>query len=172
MLTPYFLEESYACYNCKCGSLILLGIVIFSVHSGSNSGNISNDQDLVQKIDYNSSYFDVQEDWDGFEAIIIDIDKFRKAVDSGNVNLRLMGKEFEIKIQEKSRLEGENEYFYTGPIVGINQSRSDFYVGKDSLGGSVEPGETWKVTYNIAPTDVRYDGKIVHVVFRSRSEIK
>ena len=60
-------------------ALILLGIIIFSIHSGSNSGNISDDQDLVQKIDYNSSYFDVQEDWDGFEAIIIDIDKFRES---------------------------------------------------------------------------------------------
>lgn len=43
-------------------------------------------------------------------------------------------------------------------------------MGKDSLGGSVEPGETWKVTYNIAPTDVRYDGKIVHVVFMTDRE--
>lgn len=144
-------------------ALILLGIIIFSVHSGSNIGNISKDQDLVQKIDYNSSYFDVQEDWDGFEAFVIDIDKFRKAADSGNVSLRLMGKDFKIKIQEKSRY--DNETFYTGPIVGINNSRADFYVREDFLYGSVEPGENWKVTYNIAHSDVKYNGKIVHVVF-------
>jgi hypothetical protein len=36
---------------------------------------------------------------------------------------------------------------------------------RDFLYGSVEPGEPWNVTYNIAHTDKRYDGKIVHVVF-------
>ncbi len=144
-------------------ALILLGIVIFSVHSGSNSGTIFDDKCIVQKIDYNSSYFDIQEDWDGFETIVIDIDKFRRAADSGNVTLRLMGENFEVKIKEKSKLEGET--FYTGPITGKNQSRADFYVQEDFLYGSVEPGEPWNVTYNIAHTDKRYDGKIVHVVF-------
>ena len=85
-------------------ALILLGIVIFSVHSGSNSGTISDDKCIVQKIDYNSSYFDIQEDWDGFETIVVDIDKFRRAADSGNVTLRLMGDNFEVKIKEKSNL--------------------------------------------------------------------
>jgi hypothetical protein len=146
----------------SAAALILLGIVIFSVHSGSNS-EISDDKGIIQKIDYKSSYFDVQEDWDGFEAIVIDVDKFKKAADSGNVTFRLMGKDFKIKIQEKSRY--ENETFYTGPIIGINNSRADFYVQEDFLYGSVEPGEPWNVTYNIAHTDLRYNGKIVHVVF-------
>jgi hypothetical protein len=147
----------------SAAALILLGIVIFSVHSGSNSGTIPNDKGIIQKIDYNNSYFDVQEDWDGFETIVVDIDKFRRAADSGIVTLRLMGANFEVKIKEKSRSEGET--FYTGSIIGKNQSRADFYVQEDFLYGSVEPGEPWNVTYNIAHTDVRYNGKIVHVIF-------
>jgi hypothetical protein len=78
-----------------------------------------------------------------------------------------MGENFEVEIREKSRLEGENAYFYTGPIAGSKDkdSRADLYVGEESLCGSVEPGEPWNVIYNIVPTDQRYDGKIVHVVF-------
>ncbi len=115
----------------------------------------------------NSSFLEVQEDWDGFEIIIVDIDKLRKAADDGNLTLNVMGENFEVEIKEKSRLEGENAYFYTGPILGSKDkdSRADLYVGEESLGGSVEPGEPWNVTYNIAPTDKRYNGKIVHVVF-------
>jgi hypothetical protein len=147
---------------------LLLGIVTFSVYYGSSNKSAQNEGDIIQKIEINnSSFLEVPEDWDGFETVIVDIDKLRKAADDGNVTLNIMGENFEVEIKEKSRLEGENAYFYTGPIVGSKDkdSRADLYVGEESLGGSVEPGEPWNVTYNIAPTDERYNGKIVHVVF-------
>lgn len=147
---------------------LLLGIVTFSVYYGSSNESAQNEGDIIQKIEVNnSSFLEVPEDWDGFEIVIVDIDKLRKAVDDGNVTLNIMGENFEVEIREKSRLEEENIYFYTGPIVGSKDkdSRADLYVGEESLGGSVEPGEPWNVTYNIAPTDKRYNGKIVHVVF-------
>jgi len=146
----------------------LLGIVTFSVYYGSSNESAQNEGDIIQKIEINnSSFLEGSEDWDGFETVIVDIDKLRKAADDGNVTLNIMGENFEVEIREKSRLEGENSYFYTGPIVGSKDkdSRADLYVGEESLGGSVEPGEPWNVTYNIAPTDQRYDGKIIHVVF-------
>lgn len=146
----------------------LLGIVTFSVYYGSSNESAQNEGDIIQKIEVsNSSFLEGSEDWDGFETVIVDIDKLRKAADDGNVTLNIMGEKFEVEIREKSRLEGENAYFYTGPIVGCKDkdSRADLYVGEETLGGSVEPGEPWNVTYNIAHTDQRYDGKIVHVVF-------
>ncbi|HOW13522.1 hypothetical protein [Methanosarcina sp.] len=146
----------------------LLGIVTFSVYYGSSSESAQNEGDIIQKVEVNnSSFLEGSEDWDGFETVIIDIDKLRKAADVGNVTLNIMGENFEVEIREKSRLEGENAYFYTGPIAGSKDkdSRADLYVGEESLCGSVEPGEPWNVTYNIVPTDQRYDGKIVHVVF-------
>ncbi|AKB79378.1 hypothetical protein MSHOH_2895 [Methanosarcina horonobensis HB-1 = JCM 15518] len=148
--------------------IILLGTVTLSVYSSYNKESAQTDGDIFQKIEVNnSSFLEVQEDWDGFEIIIVDIDKLRKAADDGNLTLNVMGENFEVEIKEKSRLEGENAYFYTGPILGSKDkdSRADLYVGEESLGGSVEPGEPWNVTYNIAPTDKRYNGKIVHVVF-------
>ncbi|MCC4766157.1 hypothetical protein FXW07_05890 [Methanosarcina sp. DH1] len=147
--------------------LILLGIVVFSVYSGSSNEGIPDDKEIIQKIEVNNSnFFEVSEDWDGFEAVVIDTDEFRKDADKGNVTLKLMGENFKIRIQKASRINGENEYYYyTGQIIGSKEGTSDLYVDGEYLYGSVEPGEPWNVTYNIAHTDKRYNGKIVHVIF-------
>lgn len=145
---------------------ILLGIVTFSVYSGFNTESLPDDRPIIQKIDINnSSFLEGSEEWDGYETVIVDTDKLRKAAENGNVTLKVMGEDFEVEIQEKARLKGENAYYYTGSIVGSKQGRADLYVDGENLSGSVEPGEPWNVTYNIAHTDERYDGKIVHVVF-------
>lgn len=148
--------------------LILLGLVTFLVYSGSTSESTQDNGDIIQKVEVNnSSFLEFSKDWDGFETVIVDVDKLREAAENGNVTLNIMGENFEVEIKEKSRLEEENAYFYTGPIVGgkDKDSRADLYVGEESFGGSVEPGEPWNVTYSIVPTDKRYNGKIVHVVF-------
>jgi len=116
-------------------------------------------------MDIDPRSLEVSEDWDGFEAVIIDTDELRKAAEKGNVTLKVMEEDFNIEIQEKSRLKSENGYFYTGFITGSKEGKSDLYVGRENLSGSIEPGEPWNVTYNIAPTDKRYNGKVVHVVF-------
>lgn len=145
---------------------ILLGIVVFSAYSGSSNESTQDDKEIIQKIEINnSSFFELSKDWDGFETVTIDIDKLRKAADKGNVTIKVMGECFNIEIQEKSRLEGENAYFYTGRITGSKEGRSDLYVEGEYLGGSVEPGEPWNVTYNIVHTDERYNGKVVHIIF-------
>ncbi|HWQ49424.1 MAG TPA: hypothetical protein VN414_10850 [Methanosarcina sp.] len=146
--------------------LILLGIVVFSVYSGSSNEEIPDNNDIIQKIEVNNSnFFEVSEDWDGFEAVVINTDKLRKDADKGNVTIKVMGEDFNIEVKEKSRIEGENTYFYTGSITGTKEGRSDLYVGGECLGGSIEPGEPWNVTYNIVHTDERYNGKVVHVIF-------
>lgn len=145
---------------------ILLGIVTFSVYSGFNTESLPDDRPIIQKIEVNnSSFLEGSEEWDGFETVIVDTDKLRKAADTGNVTLNIMGEDFEVEIQEKSRLKGENVYYYTGSIAGSKEGRTDLYVGEENLSGSVEPGEPWNVTYNIAHTDERYDREVVHVVF-------
>lgn len=144
--------------------LILLGIAVFSVYSGSSNEDISDD-DIIQKIEVNnSSFLEFSKDWDGFETVTIDIEKFRKAADNGHVFLRLMGEEYEVEIQEASRYT-EDEYFYAGPVVGCNESRTDLYLQKNSFCGSVGLGKPRNVTYNIGPTDEKYNGKTVYIVF-------
>lgn len=145
--------------------LILLGIVVFFIYSGSSNEDISDYNDIIQKIEVNnSSFLEFSKDLDDLETVTIDIDKLRKAADSGHVFLRLMGEEYEIRIQEASRYT-EDEYFYAGPVVGYNESRADLYLQKNSFCGSVGLGKPRNVTYNIRPTDEKYNGKIVHVIF-------
>ena len=65
--------------------LILLGIVVFSVYSGSSNEDIPDNNDIIQKIEVNnSSFLEFSKDWDGFETVTIDIDKLRKAADNGH----------------------------------------------------------------------------------------
>jgi len=149
-------------------ALILLGIVVLLFYPYPNSGILFNNYEgIIQKIEYNNQFFEVSKDWDGFEAVTIDTDEFIKAADEGNVILKLMGEDFKIRIQEASRKSDEDGYyyFYTGHVIGSKQSTADLYVDGEYLYGSIEPGEPWNVTYNIAHTDKKYDGKIVHVVF-------
>lgn len=145
--------------------LVLLGILIFSVHSGLNSNSFLGDKSIIKKIENNSSYFEVSEDWDGFETVTVDTDKLREDANEGNLTLKLMGEDFKIQIKEKARLQGENAYFYTGHVIGNKESRADLYVDGDFLSGSLELGEPRNITYNIATTNETYDERRVHVVF-------
>jgi hypothetical protein len=60
-------------------ALIFLGIVVFSVISSFNSGSISDDKSLIQKIEINNSFPKILEDWNGFKTVTADTDKIRKA---------------------------------------------------------------------------------------------
>jgi hypothetical protein len=144
---------------------ILLGIAVFSIYFGSSNEDILDDNDIIQKIEINnSSFLEFSKVWDGFETVTIDIDKLRKAADNGHVFLRLMGEKYEVEIQEASRYT-EDEYFYAGPVVGSNESRADLYLQENSFCGSVGLGKPRNVTYNIRPTNERYNGKTVYIVF-------
>lgn len=152
-------------------ALVLFGAVVFSVYSSSNNGNISDNTDntsndnegIVQKIEYNnSSFLEFSKDWDGFETVTIDINRLRKAVDTGHLVLRLMGENYEVEIQEASR--NTEYYFYTGPVVGNIDSRVDLYLQENTFCGSVELGRPKNVTYNIGPTDEIYNGERIYIV--------
>jgi hypothetical protein len=65
----------------NAAALILLGIVIFSVHSGSNNGTISDNKGIIQKIENNSSFPEASKDWSGFKAVTVNSDN------SGNLQL-------------------------------------------------------------------------------------
>jgi Reprolysin family propeptide. len=61
--------------------LILLGITIFSVYSGSNNKSTQDDKDIIQQTEVvnNSSFLDFSKDWNGFKAVVVNNDKLRKA---------------------------------------------------------------------------------------------
>jgi len=59
--------------------LILLGIVVFSVPSGSDSGVIPDDKGIIQKIENNSNFPDASKDWGSFKSVTANSDKLRKS---------------------------------------------------------------------------------------------
>ena len=200
-------------------ALILLGIVIFSVPSGSNSGVISDDKDMVQKIENNSSFLGASKDWGSFKTVTVDINKireasvsenskknlseagennifeevtldnssikapescdrfetvivnpakFRELASNGTVNLSLMGEDYELKLQERE-IQNPNVNSYLGYIVGKPQSSAFFTVKDDSIDACINV-DFFNQSYGIASTDEKYDGKIVHLLWRCYSE--
>ncbi|WP_230669112.1 MULTISPECIES: hypothetical protein [Methanosarcina] len=193
----------------------MLGIVIFSVPSGSNSGVISDNKNLILKIENNSSFLESPIDWggfkiatanidkiretsvsenskknlsetdendifkeiildrnsikapescDSFETVIVNPTKFRELASNGTVNLDLMGEDYELKLQERE-IQKPNVNSYMGYIAGKPQSSVFFTVEDDSIDGCVNV-DFFNQSYGIASTDEKYDGKIVHLLWR------
>lgn len=199
----------------SAAALILLGIIISSVPSGSNSGVISDDKGVIQKIENNSSFPEASKDWGGFKGVTADPDKlrrssvnenstknlsesgennifeeikldnssseapescdefetvivnpsnFRELASNGTLNLNLMGKDYELKLQERDT-QNPNVISYSGYIVGKSQSSAFFTVKNDSINGCINV-DFYTLSYEIASTDEKYDGKIVHLLCR------
>ncbi|WP_440946480.1 hypothetical protein ACSAZL_20980 [Methanosarcina sp. T3] len=117
---------------------------------------------IIQKVEVQDSSFESQGYWDGFETVTIDVQEFENAATNGNVHLRLLEKDFEIEIEDISRLNGGKSYRYSGYVKGIPDSRATFYVCGELFSGSVEFED---LMYNIAVTSEKYNGKTVHTVF-------
>jgi hypothetical protein len=201
-------------------TLILLGIVIFSAYSGSNNDSTQDDKDIIQEIEVNnSSFLDFSKDWDGFKAVVVDEDKFRKATANeseakrmsvadennifkeikldnnsikapescdhfetvivnpekfrelalnGTLNLSLIGEDYELKLQE-TETRKPDVVSYSGYIVGKPQSSAFFTVKNDSINGCINV-DFYTLSYGIASTDEKYDGKIVHLLWRYYNE--
>ncbi|WP_196298038.1 hypothetical protein [Methanosarcina barkeri] len=197
----------------------MLGIVIFSVPSGSNNGVISDNKNLILKIENNSSFLESPIDWGGFKIATADIDKiretsvsensdknlsetdendifkeikldrnsikapescdrfetvivnpakFRELASNGTVNLDLMGEDYELKLQERE-IQKPNVNSYMGYIVGKPQSSVFFTVKDDSIDACINV-DFFNKSYGIASTEEKYDGKIVHLLWRYYNE--
>lgn len=161
-------------------TLILLGIVGFSVYSGSSNENIPDNDGIIQKtleIDENSIFKEVKldnssikapESCDRFETVIVNPAKFRKLASNGTVNLSFMGENYELKLQERE-IQKPNVNSYTGYIAGKPQSSAFFTVKNDSIDGCINV-DFFNQSYGIASTDEKYEGKTVHLLWRYYSE--
>ena len=125
-----------------------------------NSG--ASEDGVIKKVEIQDIPLESQACWDGFETITIDVKEFEDAASSGSVNLSLLGKDFEVEIDEISGLNGGKTYRYSGYIKGIPQSKATFYVCGDLFSGSIEFED---LMYNIAVTSRKWDGKPVNTVF-------
>ncbi len=79
----------------SAAALILLGIIIFSVHSDSNNGTISDNKGIIQKIENNSSFPEASKDWGDFKVVTVNSDKFRKSSVNENSTEDIFGDSWE-----------------------------------------------------------------------------
>jgi hypothetical protein len=161
-------------------TLILLGIVGFSVYSGSSNENIQDDKNIIHKtseIDENGIFKEVKldnssitapESCDRFETVIVNPAKFRELASNGTVNLSLMGEDYELKLQERE-IQKPNINSYMGYIAGKPQSSAFFTVKNDSIDGCINV-DFFNQSYGIASTDEKYEGETVHLLWRYYSE--
>jgi hypothetical protein len=167
---------------------ILLGIVTFSVYSGYNSDNITDEKNVTATYYHNSvsilldnsessvfegvrlekSSIEAPEPCDQFETIIVNPLKFRELASNGTVNLTLAGEEYELKLLERET-GNSNVTSYMGYIAGKPQSSVFFTVKNDSIEGCINV-DFYTLSYGIASTDEKYNGKIVHILWRCYSE--
>ena len=80
-----------------------------------------------------------------------------------------MGNDHELKLQ-KRETQNPNVISYSGYIVGKPQSSVFFTVKNDSINGCINV-DFYNQSYGIVSTDKKYDGKIVHLLWRCYSEV-
>ncbi|MDW5549651.1 hypothetical protein [Methanosarcina sp.] len=161
-------------------TLILLGIVGFSIYSGSSNENIKDDKNIIQKtsetdendifkeIKLDNSSITAPESYDRFETVIVNPAKFRELASNGTVNLSLMGEDYELKLQERE-IQKPNVNSYMGYIAGKPQSSVFFTVKNNTIDGCINV-DFFNQSYGIASTGEKYEGKTVHLLWRYYSE--
>lgn len=118
-------------------------------------------ESIVKKVEVKNTLFESQEYWDGFETVTINVEEFEHAATNGNVSLRLLERDFEIQINEISRLNGGKLCRYSGLVKGVPQSKATFYVCGELFSSSIEFED---LMYNIAVTSETNNGKPVYIV--------
>ncbi|WP_340819351.1 hypothetical protein [Methanolobus sp. WCC4] len=125
----------------------------------SDSDKAIHDTDIVSKIDVESGSIDISDDWDYYETVFIDSDKLNVSSGEGNINLTLMDNNIDIIIQTSGKRPGG--VGYKGFADGDPEYNVDITIREEEVYASVT---TYDWMYNIVPTNVVVDGKIVHLV--------
>lgn len=135
-----------------------------TVSNESSPKGITNAQgnDIIQEVHLQDNPVDSQGYWDDSETFVIDIKKFEESAASGNINIRLLERDFEIELDEITASNGGKSCHYFGHVKGVSYSKAEFYVYGEVLCGSIEFCD---LMYTIAVTSEEYNGKNVHVVF-------
>ena len=123
---------------------------------------------IFEEIKLDNSSLEPPESCNEFEIVIANPSKFRELASNGTLNLNLMGEDYELKLQERET-QNPNVISYLGYIVGKPQSSAFFTVKNDSIDGCINV-DFYTLSYGIASTDEKHDGKIVHLLWRRYSE--
>jgi hypothetical protein len=128
----------------------------------------THENSIFEEIKLNNSSLAAPESCTEFTTAIVNPSKFNEQASNGTLNLNLLGNNYELKLREEET-RNPNVISYLGYIVGKPQSSAFFTVKNDSINGCINV-DFFNQTYGIASTDEKYDGKIVHLLWRCYSE--
>ncbi|WP_135605138.1 M12 family metallo-peptidase [Methanococcoides sp. NM1] len=169
--------------NMKFGIGVILAamlLVSMAFVPGTAFAN-GNNPDNLQKIEFDKNSLEFAEILDDFETVTVNPAIFKKSADDGLVKLRLLGKEFDIELQEvsiqsedaKLVIVNETEQYvmdapkihtYEGKIIGDSNSSVLLTVADDVILGKVAVEDK---SYYLEQTNKKHNGKVVHVVYVS-----
>lgn len=156
--------------------LLASSSILTSTSMATNSSS-----EIFENISYDKNSLLFAEILDDFETVTSNPDLFLKDVEDGRVKIKLLGKEFDLELEEthivddNATINIENEtgsYIipaprsnsYIGTVVGEENSRVLLTVSDDVLIGSIELENT---SYVIEQTNKTVDGKVILVVYSS-----
>jgi hypothetical protein len=123
---------------------------------------------IFEEIKLNNSSITAPEPCTEFKTVILNPSNFNELASNGTLNLNLMGNDYEFKLKvEETR--NPDVVSYMGYIAGKPQSSAFFTVTNDTINGCINV-DFFNQTYGIASTDEKYNGKIVHILWRCYSE--
>ena len=137
--------------------------------------------DILEKVNYDKTSLRFAEVLDNFETVTANPDIFLEDVTDGRVKMKLLGKEFDLELENthilnddaKVLIDNETGSYaipaakintYTGKVVGEENSDVGFAVSDEALIGHIEVGSTY---YAIEATNKTVGGKVILVVFSS-----
>lgn len=137
--------------------------------------------DILENISYDKDSLRFAEILDNFETVTSNPDVFLNDVVDGRVKLKLLGKEFDLELENTHILSDDAKVFienetgtytipavkintYRGKVVGEENSSAGFAVSDEVVIGQIE---IENICYAIELTNKTVDGKVVLVVYSS-----
>lgn len=104
-----------------------------------------------------------------YELVVANVENFEKSASNGTVRMKLLGKYFEVELQNApspSNPKFPHEKSCRGKIVGIPNSSASFTVTKNAITGYIDTKSEY---YSIERTDQEYERKVVQVIYSSKA---
>lgn len=158
--------------------LIVTVVVVLAVSTTTEDDK----SDIINNIDFDKKLLDFNDTLYNFETVTTNPTAFLDDAADGQVTLRLLGQNFDLKLQkihivsddatitaaDGSISDAPKSYSYTGTVVGEANSSVVLTAGDDVLIGEINVDNK---SYYIDQTAKKYNNKVVHIVYSS-DEIK
>lgn len=148
-------------------ALVVIGCIFGDYFTKTNES--SNENKIFEVIEYDIKTID-RFSWiqSHYEMVVANPEHFKKSAANGAVEMRLLGNDFDVELQEKSVFSNPEMYphikNYQGTVVGIPDSSALFTVANDVVLGHIDTGLEY---YTVELSNKKYNGKVVHAIYSS-----